>query len=71
MAPHISPPNGFSWEDGILDYKNLNETVSEAVFGYARLYAYGEEKCRFLRSMLVQPIRNLEDCLPLALRPQV
>jgi hypothetical protein len=61
MAPHSSPENGISWDDGILEFAKLYQTLNEAVAGYAHLYAYGKEKCRFLKSLLPQPIRNLED----------
>jgi hypothetical protein len=61
MAPHSSAENFLSWDDGIVDFVGLHETLSEAMSGYAHLYAYGEEKCRFLTNLLGQPIRNLED----------
>jgi hypothetical protein len=61
MAPHSSRENGISWDDGNLEFKKLYEALSKAVSGYAHLYAYGEEKCKFLKSLLTQPIRNLED----------
>jgi hypothetical protein len=44
-----------------LEFVKLYDTLSEAVSGYAHLYAYGEEKCRFLKNLLGQTIRNLED----------
>jgi hypothetical protein len=64
MAPHSSAENGLSWDYGVVDFIGLHETLSEAVSGYAHLYAYGEEKCTFLANLLGKPIRNLEyfDC---------
>jgi hypothetical protein len=59
MSPHNIPENGISWDDGHLEAAKLYQTLNEAVAGYAHLYAYGEEKCRFLKNLLVQPIRNL------------
>jgi hypothetical protein len=61
MAPHSSPENDISWDDGNLEFVKLYENLSEVVSGYAHLYAYGEEKCKFLKTLLGQPIRNLED----------
>ena len=40
MKAHGSDKNGFSWGDGQLDYEKLRATISEAVSGYAHLYAY-------------------------------
>jgi hypothetical protein len=60
MSPHSSAENGISWDYGNLEFVKLYDTLSEAVSGYAHLYAYGE-KCKFLKKLLAQPIRNLED----------
>jgi hypothetical protein len=61
ISPHSSIENGLSWDDGTLQFVKFYDTLSEAVSSYAHLYAYGEEKCRFLKNLLGQPIRNLED----------
>jgi hypothetical protein len=61
MAPHSSSENGLSWDDGYVEHIKLLRTLNEAVSGYAHLYAHGEEKCRFLKNLLGQPIRNLEE----------
>jgi len=61
MTAHGCDKNGLSWADGQLDYDKRCETISEAVSGYARLYAYGIAKTRFLAELLAQPVRNLED----------
>jgi len=61
MSVHGSEVNGLSWADGQLDYAKLTETMSEAVSGYAHLYAYGTAKTKFLATLLRQPVRNLED----------
>ena len=61
MKAHGSDKNGLSWGDGQLDYDKLHDTISEAVSGYAHLYAYGIEKTRFIAELLAQPVRNLED----------
>jgi len=61
---HGCDKNGLSWADDQLDYDKLHETISEAVSGYARLYAYGIAKTKFLTTLLAQPVRNLKyfDC---------
>ena len=61
MTAHGSDKNGLSWGNGQLDYKKLRETLSQAVSGYAHLYAYGIPKSRFLTELLAQPVRNLEN----------
>jgi len=61
MTAHGSDENSLSWVDGQLDYDKLRETISEAVSGYAHLYAYGRAKTKFLTTLLAQPVRNLED----------
>jgi len=61
MTAHGSDENGLSWADGQIDYDKLRETISEAVSGYAHLYAYGIAKTKFLTTLLAQPVRNLED----------
>jgi len=61
MTPHGSDENGLSWAYGQLDYDKLRETISEAVSGYAHVYAYGIAKTKFLTTLLAQPVRNLED----------
>ena len=61
MSAHGSDENGLSWADGQLDYAKINDTISEAVSGYAHLYAYGTRKTKFLSTLLGKPFRNLED----------
>jgi L-ribulose-5-phosphate 3-epimerase UlaE len=55
MSPHSSPENGLSWDDGLVEFVELYDTLSEAVSGFAHLYAYGE-KCKYLKKLLAQPI---------------
>jgi len=56
MTAHGSDENGLSWGDWQLDYDKLCETISEAVSGYAHLYAYGITKTKFLTTLLAQPV---------------
>ena len=58
MTAHGSDTNGLSWSDGQLEYEKLRGTISEAVSGYAYLYAYGIAKTRFVTELLAQPVRN-------------
>ena len=61
MNPHGSTENGLNWDDGQIDYDQLETAMKEAVAGYAHLYSYGASKCRFLSKLLGRPILNLED----------
>ena len=44
-----------------MEYKDLNTVVTEAVAGFAPLYAYGVSKVTFLSCLTVRKIHNLED----------
>ena len=44
-----------------MEYKDLNTVVTEAVAGFASLYAYGVSKVTFLKSLTGRTIHNLED----------
>jgi len=44
MASHISDENGLNWEDVHIAYHELYTVASEAVCGFAQLYAYGVSK---------------------------
>ena len=61
MSAHGSDENGLSRTHGQLEYAKLGDTIRDAVSGYARLYAYGTAKTRFLANVLGQPVRNIED----------
>jgi hypothetical protein len=60
MAPHGSPETGVNWDDGHVPYGQLSTVLSEAVAGYAHLYAYGETKCAFLSDLINRTFLNLE-----------
>ena len=66
MHYHGSTENGINWDDGEIDYNQLETTVKRAVAGHAHLYSYGVSKCRYLSELLSRPILNLEDfgCSP-------
>jgi len=44
-ASHGSDENGLNWEDGHIAYHELYTVASDAVAGFAHLYAYGVSKC--------------------------
>ena len=50
-----------NWEDGHIAYHELCTVASEAVAGFAHVYAYGFSKCKFLSELLGRPIFNMED----------
>ena len=39
MAEHGSSQNGLNWADGHIEYKELHTVLTEAVAGFAHLYA--------------------------------
>jgi hypothetical protein len=41
MAEHGSSENGINWADGHIEYKDLHTVVTEALVGFAHVYAYG------------------------------
>jgi len=61
MADYGSSENGLNWADGHIEYKYLHTVLTEAVAGFAHLYAYGLSKCTFLAGLTGRPIHNLED----------
>jgi len=61
MADHGSSENGINWADGHIEYKYMHTVVTEAVAGFAHLYAYGVSKVTFLSSLTGRTIHNLED----------
>jgi len=61
MADHGSSENGLNWADGHIEYKELHTVLTEAMTGFAHLYAYGLSKCPFLSELTGRPIHNLED----------
>ena len=61
MTDHGSSENDLNWADGHIEYKEFHTVLTEAVAGFAHLYAYGVSKCTFLGGLTGRPIHNLED----------
>ena len=61
MADHGSGENGINWIDSHIVYREFHTVLSEAVTGYAHIYAYGVSKCSFLTGMTERPFHNLEE----------
>jgi len=61
MANHGLSENGLNLADGHVDNKELHRALTEAVAGFAHLYAYGVSKCTFLAGLTGRPIHYLED----------
>ena len=55
MRTHGSAENGLNWDDGHIPYRQLEIVLGETVAGYAHLYGYGVEKCKFLSELLGRP----------------
>jgi hypothetical protein len=60
MADHGSSENGIHWADGHIEYKELQTVITEAVAGFAHLYAC-VSKVTFLSTLTGRTIHNLED----------
>jgi len=60
MNPHGSDQSGISWDDGIIAYSSLFQTLTEATANFAHLYAKGTAKCQFLTSLLGRTVQNLD-----------
>ena len=52
---------GLNWDDVHIEYKESHTALTEAVVGFAHLYAYGLSKCTFLAGLTGRPIHNLVD----------
>jgi hypothetical protein len=61
MRPHGSAANGLNWDDGHIPYGQIYTVLSEAVPGYAHLYGYGIQKCKYFSELIGRPFPNLED----------
>ena len=61
MADHGSSEYGLNWADEHIEYKELHTVLTEAVAGFAYLYAYGVSKCTFPGGLTGWPINNIED----------
>ena len=61
MRPHGSGEKGRNYDDGIVPYDQLENSLSEDLPGYAHLYSYGITKYKFLSDLLCRPVLNLEE----------
>jgi hypothetical protein len=63
-ADHGSSDNSINWANGHIEYKDMHTGVTEAVAGFAHLYAYGVSEVTFLSSLTGRTVHNLQyvDC---------
>jgi hypothetical protein len=61
MRLHGSAANGLNWDDGHIPCRQVDTVLSEAVAGYAHLYGYGIQKCKFFSEFIGRPILKLEN----------
>jgi len=61
MTDHGSLENGLNWAEGHVYYKEFRTVLTEAVAGFANLYAYGVSKCTFHAGVKGRPIHKLQD----------
>jgi hypothetical protein len=60
MNPHSSRASGLKWDDGIIPYSSLFQTLTEATANFAYLYSKGDAKCEFLSAILRRSVQNLD-----------
>jgi len=60
MADHGSSENGTHSADGHIGYKVLENVFTEAVNGFAHVYAYGVSKVTFISTLTGRTIHNLK-----------
>jgi hypothetical protein len=60
MNPHAFPTSGFTWDDGVIPYSSLVQTLQEATANFPRLYSKGDAKCRNLSTILGRSVQNLD-----------
>jgi hypothetical protein len=60
MNAHSSEGSGISWDDGIIAYSLIFQTLAEATTNFAHLYAKGTAKCPFLSNLLGRSVQNLD-----------
>jgi hypothetical protein len=60
MNPHASPTSGLTWDDGVIPYSSLVQTLQEATTNFPLLYSKGDAKCRNLSTLLGRSVQNLD-----------
>jgi hypothetical protein len=60
MSAHSSEDSGISWDDGIIAYSALFQTLTEATTNFAHRYAKGTAKCTLLSNLLGRSVENLD-----------
>jgi hypothetical protein len=58
--PHFSTTSGLSWDDGIISYLSLFQTLAEATANFPHLYSKGDVKCKNLSAIFVRSVQNLD-----------
>jgi hypothetical protein len=60
MNPHASPTSGLTWNDGVIPYSSLVQTLQEATANIPNLHSKGDAKCRNLSTLLGRSVQNLD-----------
>ena len=60
MVAHSNDHNGLSWDDGIIAYSSLFQTLTKATANFAHLYAKGIVKWKFLSNLIGSTVQNLD-----------
>jgi hypothetical protein len=60
MNPNSSESSCLSWEDGVILYSSLFQTLTEATANFAHLYSKGDAKYAYLSGLLGRNVQNLD-----------
>jgi hypothetical protein len=60
MDPHPFPTLGLGWNDRIIPYSLLFETLAKATADFAHIYSKGNDKCKNLSAILRRSVQNLD-----------
>jgi hypothetical protein len=56
----LAPTSGLGWDDGIIPYSSLFQTLAEATTNFAHLYSKGDAKCKYPSAILGISVQNLD-----------
>jgi hypothetical protein len=60
MNPHASTTSGLTWDDGVIPYSSLVQSLTETIANFAHLYLKGDVKCKKLSTILERSVQNLD-----------
>jgi hypothetical protein len=67
MNPHSSERSGLTWDEEIISYSSLFQTLTEATYNFVHLYPKGHAKCAYLFGLLGRTVQSLDSLAALHL----